>query len=221
MTSRRQVGPVSVLLVALLVNLPLTHAWWTDRQLEHHGARTTATVHEARTVAGTDEGRRFLVAYRLPAAVDPEQRAFTGEVDPATYELARRTGRLEVTYLPGEPGRNRPVAEVASLRLAALLTALADLALLAILGLMLWARRTQSDLVLRATADVVRCRPQEALEDLGGGEYVVRGDVLDRGDDELTIAVGHRRVRVLLGNHVNPVGHQQPAEARGRELPPS
>lgn len=221
MATPRQVGPITVLVAALLVNLPLAHGWWTSHRLEGQGIEVTATVQEARAIPWRGNERRFFVAYRLPEDVDPRQRDFTGEVDRATYDEATVSERIRVTYLPGDPAENRPVGGVDGGWLGVFLTLVADLALLAILGLMLWARRGRRELVLLATADVVRCRPQAVLEQVGEGEYVVRGDVVERSGSELTIAVGDRRVRVLLGDHVNPVGHQQPAEARGRELPRS
>jgi hypothetical protein len=46
----------------------------------------------------------------------------------------------------------------------------------------------------------------------------VRGEVAEIAEDRIVLEVGNRRVAVLLDGHTNPVGHQQPAQVRGRMI---
>lgn len=214
MASRRRIGPLTLLVIALLVNLPVAHSAWTSYRLDSVGVEASATVLETEALPPGADDQRYFVAYRLPESTDPEQRRFGAEVDLATYTRAMNTGVVEVVVLPGDAGENRPVGAVPGSRLVWGLTIAADLALLAVAALMVWVRRTQ-DFVLVATEDVTACSPLERVEDLGGGEYVVCGDVFSVGDDEVVLAVQHRRIRVLLGDHASTVGHREPARARG------
>lgn len=212
--ARNRIWPlVAVLALLFLVNLPLGHAMWTDHRLDQDGEQGTALVVRTDTI-GADE-RRFVV-YRLSEELDADQHEFTTEVDPATFDRAEQTGELAVTYLPDQPTTNRADGRVSPGRLGLVITLAADLALVAVATLLLWGRRRHGELRLTATADVVRCRPDDVVEELADDEFLVRGEVLEVADDEVVLVSSGRRVRVELGEHVNPVGHQQPAQVRGR-----
>jgi hypothetical protein len=64
--------------------------------------------------------------------------------------------------------------------------------------------------------DVQRCPPGTAFDRVGGETFLVRGEVLEVAGDSLVIDLGNRSIRVLLDGHVNPVGHQQPAQVLAR-----
>lgn len=69
-----------------------------------------------------------------------------------------------------------------------------------------------------ALADVRRCPPGGALEELDQGRWEVRGEVVGIDPDRVVIDTGERRVAVRLDGHANPVGHQQPARVEVRLL---
>jgi hypothetical protein len=98
-----------IVLAVVLVNLPAVHQAWTDRRIDADGRDVEATVLEARTIQG-----RHLVDYRLPEDVDPAKHTYSASVDDAAYALARRSDRLAVRVIPGQPGANRPDGEVSS-----------------------------------------------------------------------------------------------------------
>ena len=115
-----------MLLVAVfLVNLPFVHQTLADRELARSGKDVQATVLEARKV-----GDGYLVAYRLPRAVDPRQARYSGTRRPPHLRArAREQGP------PGDCGagqrrrNNRPEGEVTS-NLFGIVALLGDLALL-------------------------------------------------------------------------------------------
>ncbi|WP_067430216.1 hypothetical protein [Nocardioides jensenii] len=209
---------VAVVVLLFLINLPLGHLWWTSHRLDTDGQTTTAAVDEAKQVGGGDSVRYF-VTFTLPRDVDPEEQTYSEEVDRSTFLGAKDTKTIEVTYLVGKPSANRTVGQVPPGDVALLLTGLADLAVLMMFALMIWVRR-HDVLELLATTDVVRCKPEDLIEDLEGGQLLVRGDVMEINDDDILMICRGKKVRVILCGFANPVGHQQPAEARGRKVPP-
>jgi len=126
-----------------------------------------------------------------------------------------------VVYLSGNPAANRVEGQVTH-RLGLYIALFADFALLMALLLALkFGQRPKEELLLLATADVVRCKPGGLVEPEGRDEYVVRGDVIEIGEGEIVLHAGAgREVRVVLGGYRNSVGYQQPAEVHGRVLPP-
>lgn len=218
MSPRKRYWPFGVAFIAILVNLPLAHAWWTDHRLDQGGQVATADVVGAHPM-GTDDGeQRYFVVYELPEDADPQQREFNGEVDRTTYDAARASKRIEVEYLPDDPESNRPVDRVEPGSVALWITIFANLTLLVVVALMVWVRRS-AGLDVLATEDVRRAGIDPRVEELGGGLCLVRGEVLEINDDDIVLQAGLRRVRVVLGEFDNPVGHQQPAEVRGRMIP--
>lgn len=204
---------VAVLVLLFLVNLPMGHYWWTNHRLDTVGVVATATVVDAKAV-----GSRRYVDFELPAEADPDRTTYSAEVTRSAYEQATGTDRVEVTYLPGKPSTNRVVGHRPPGNVGLWLTLLADLAIVGMYVLMLWARR-HDVLEILATRDVERCKPDDVIEDLPDGQVRVRGDVLEIEDGHVLLVCAGKKVKVLLGGFDNPVGHQQPAQAQGRRVP--
>lgn len=219
-SSRKRYWPFGVAIIAFLVNLPLAHVWWNDFRLDHGAQVATADVTGAHALGADGEEQRYFVVYELPEDADPQQQEFNGQVGKAAYDEALASKRIRVEYLPDDPESNRPVARVSQSNLALYITLFADLTLLVMVALMLWVRRN-AGLDVLATEDVRRAGVDPRVEELGGGMLLVRGDVLEINEDDIVIQAGVRRVRVVLGEFTNPVGHQQPAEVRGRTIPRS
>ncbi|MDP3890471.1 hypothetical protein [Nocardioides sp.] len=209
---------LAVIAVVMLVNLPLTHGWWTSWRLDRAGLEVTAEVVETLEVAPGNEPRHW-VTWTLPGARGEQARQWSGEVDPATYAEAERSGTLLVETLPGKPQVNRPVGRV-DRGVGLWTTALADLALLAVVGLWWFVgRRTGGALTLVAASAVERAAPAYSVEELDAGLWLVRGEVVTFDDDEVVLDVGSgRRVRIVLDGNDNPVGYQQSAQVIGRLL---
>jgi len=209
--ARRWLSLVLVAFVAFIVNFPLAHSTYQAWQVERSGVDVVAEVTDAREVEGD-----LLVVFTVPG--DDRREPFedaVAEVDEATFEEARDTGRIEVRVLPDDGGAFTVAGQVTS-RLGLVVTLLADLFLVAMLVLALRFRSAMRvELVLRATEDLERCPPGARLDRLAGLRYAVCGEVAEIGEDEVVLDLGDRRVRVLLDGHENPVGFQQPVRAVG------
>jgi hypothetical protein len=205
----------------MIVNLPLAHGIWTNYRLDQVGVTTSAEVTELNAIPPDARDQSYFMDYQLPEEADPERRTFFSEVDEQTFRAAEASEQVEVVYLTDHPAANRVTGQVTN-RLGLYLALIADFALA--MGLLLalkFSRRPEEDLVLLATADVVRCKPGGMVESEGRDEYVVRGDVIEMSEGEIVLHAGAgREVRVVLGGYANPVGYQQPAEVHGRVLPP-
>lgn len=221
-STRRGVWILTIVVVALLINLPMAHSWWTSYRLDHTGVTTFAKVVEAQALPkGSDDPQRFFITYTLPAEADPDGREFTAEIDRETFAVADSSKEIEVLYLEDRPSANRVQGSRTS-NIGYWLAGFADLSLFAALLLALrFGLRPEQPLTLLASADVVRCKPDFAVEEQEReGEYVVRGDIIKMEDGEIVVHAGAgREVRVVLGEYRNPVGYQQPVEVRGRVLP--
>lgn len=208
----------AVLLVGLLVvmvNLPLVHSTYTDWRVEHAGTDVTGRV-TGTGVLPPEEDPDYVVSFQLPEQIDPEQQNWTAEVDRSTYEQASEERTIAVRVLPDRPSAFTTEGQVTH-RSGLYFTLFADLALLAVVAL-LWRYRGTLRAPLHAVAvgDVERCAPGALLEKTDGGVYLIRGEVSEIGEDELVLDLVDRSVRVTLDGHHNPVGHQQPAQVRGR-----
>lgn len=222
--SSRAVAVALAISLMLLVTVPVLLSLWTSWRLNAVGVETTAQVVGTDTIPpGSAKPDRFLIRYHLPPDADPQHGEYVAEVDQKTWQAATADKQVPATYLPGNPGANVVEGHVSNNVMLWLVIA-ADLGMLAVLALALkFGDRPEEKLVLLATTDVVRCKPDFAVEqDPDNAEnYVVRGDIVSIGTGEFTIHVGAgREVRVVLGEYRNPVGHEQPAEVRGRSFKP-
>ncbi|WP_235735515.1 DUF3592 domain-containing protein [Nocardioides alcanivorans] len=204
---------LAALVAVFLVNLPLAHGWWTNHKLDVDGLETTVTVTDARAVERSGATRYYVTWHYA----DEEEPEYSSEVTRAGYEQARSTDELRVEYLPGNRADNRAVEHTGSSTVAWVITLGADAMILVMLGLMFWVRRTQR-FELLALADVVRCKPPETVQELGGDIVLVRGEVAEISDGHLVLTCQGQRIEVDLGPFENPIGHQQYAEVRGRRL---
>ncbi len=202
-----------MLLAAVLVNLPLAHSTWTNHRLDVDGLQTNATVTDVRAIekSGTT---RYYVTWHFEDEREPE---YSTEVTRAGYQQAQSTDELTVEYLPGNRSANRPAAHTGSSAVAWIITGVADAMIAVMVILMLWVRRHQRFEIM-ATADVVRCKPPEVVEELGGDMVLVRGEVVEIEEGHLVLTCLGRRIDVDLGDYANPIGHQQYAEVRGRRV---
>jgi hypothetical protein len=210
---------LALVAVTLLINVPIANTAWVRYRLASEGLETTATVHKAEGVPKDDPGAWF-VRYSLPENIDPEGRQFSTEVDKQTFEEAKASEEVTVTYLDGKP-RAHVVEGQVTRRFGLFLVGLADVVLLLMFLLyFFFGRKQDAPLALLATADVRRCAPSWTLRPVGKDEYVATGEIVDIAGDVIVLETeGGRRVRLVLGDHTNDLGYQQPAEIRGRVLP--
>lgn len=204
-----------VAFVAVVINLPVLHGSWTQSRIERNAIRVDATVTDTATLPPEDDPK-YILEFTLPRDVDPEQRAWSAQVDRATFEDAAAVESVGVRVLPDDPAAYEVDGQVSS-RLGLLITLFADLVLVGMVALM-WRpglRRT-TDVHLVALGDVERARPGASLEQLDADRYVVCGEVLAISDDTVVLDLGDRRVTVELDGNSCPVGYQQPARVTGR-----
>lgn len=208
---RRTRYVLALVLAAVLVNLPLLHATWTDLRVDRSGVEVEATVVDHRTAGG-----QHLLTFRFPEDIDPDQRTWSADVDAATFDRAVGTGEITVRVVESDPAAYRVDGQVGSSALL-VITLIADVLLVAV-ALLLWRYGGRRRPQLRAIAigDVERCPPGVALDRIEGETYLVRGEVAEIGDDRVVIELGDRSVLVLLDGHRNPVGHQQAAQVHAR-----
>ncbi|QWF22418.1 hypothetical protein KM427_01300 [Nocardioides sp. LMS-CY] len=200
-----------LVLAAVLVNLPLLHATWTDLRVDRSGVEVGATVVDHRTA-----GEQHLLTFRFPEDIDPDQRTWSADVDAATFDRAVGTGEITVRVVESDPAAYRVDGQVDSSALL-VITLIADV-LLVVVALLLWryGGRRRPQLRAIAVGDVERCPPGVALDRIEGETYLVRGEVAELGDDRVVIELADRSVLVLLDGHRNPVGHQQAAQVHAR-----
>jgi hypothetical protein len=215
---KRRPRPKAVLLVLLLVtmiNLPIVHSTWTRWKVERSGTDVTAPV-VGHDVLGSADDPEYYVSFRLSREIDPDQHAWPVQLDKASYDEAVASRTLDVRVLPDQPSAYSVDGQVTG-RLGLVITLLADLALLVMVALA-WRFRGSLRPQLRAvaTGDVERCKPGSALDKLEGDLYLIRGEVSAIEADEIVLDLGDRSVVVALDGHHNPIGHQQPAQVRGR-----
>lgn len=212
-----------ILLVVVLIgfiNLPVLHSTWTRWQVERNGTDTTAELVPDRTrVLGGDDDPAYWVTFRFDESIDPDRLAWPAQVDRETFEEARAQGSVDVRVLEDRPAAHIVEGAVRN-PLGYIITIVADVVLLAILLLVRRARpRRPVPIRVAAIGDVERCPPGQALEQIEGDLYLVRGEVTGLDGDEIVVDAGERDVLVILDGHHNPVGYQQPAQVRGRLVP--
>lgn len=215
MTRRIRTWLLLVLLV-VVVNLPLVHSAWTNSRIDSAGVDVTALV----THREVRDGGHW-VEFVLPETVDPEQRTWSAELDPASYDAAVDAGEIGVRVLEDQPSAYRVDGAVEGN--GVLVVTLSVDAVLLVTLLLLWRFRGRVGPVreeLRAVAlgDVVRCPPGAVLDRIDGDDYLIQGEVAELEPGTMVLDLGNRRVVVLLDGFANPVGYQQPAQVRARML---
>ncbi|WP_170219362.1 hypothetical protein [Nocardioides litoris] len=210
----RRVAVVVVVALLALVNLPLVHGAWTDRQVRVAGVDVVAEV----TATEDAPGPGGLVDFRFAPDVDPDQATWRAALEQPAFARAVDDGTVEVRVVPGDP-RRYLVEGAQGTGLLLVLTGFADVVLLLALVLVV-RRRGGGPLRLVALEDVTRARPGGRLEEVDEATYLVVGEVSVRELDAVVIDTGARSVRVELDGHANPVGYEQPAQVRAR-LPES
>jgi len=215
---RRRTRILLILVLVVFINLPAVHSTWQRWKVERSGVETTATV-----VQTEERDGGYWLSFEYPEDVDlgdvPGGR-WPAEVDRATWEDARESGKVGVRYLEGRVSAYE--VEGQQYHWAGLVTTgIFDAIVLVIVLLAHRYGRRRRPLPLRVAAigDVERCAPGGLLQQVEGDLYVVRGEVSAIEGDEVLLDLGDQDVWVILDGHDNPVGYQQPAQVRGRLLP--
>jgi hypothetical protein len=200
---------VAVVVVALV--LPLVASLVTRARIDSSGTDVEATVVET-----TRKGDSYLVIFRFPKDVDPDQDAYSATVTKASYERAVESRKITVRVLDGRPEAHRADGEIRSATQYVVMGV--GILLVSVVGWW-WAYRGRRRPTVRIRADA----PLEAagLDDVGtlgrttGDIYEAVGTVVSADDHEVVLDVGEREVVVLLAGHPNPVPVGSPARARG------
>jgi hypothetical protein len=219
MTGSRRVRRVLLVVVLVaFINLPVLHSTWTSWRVDRSGTDVSAALAEHRVVSPDDDPRYWL-GFRFPDEIDPGRQVWSAEVDRATYDAAVAERTVEVRVLADNPAAYRAEGQVR--RWFGLVTTLVADAILLLIVLLVWrygGRSRPAPLRMAAIGDVERCPPGVVFEQIEGTLHLVRGEVVEIGDGEIVLDLGEREVVVVLDGHHNPVGHQQPAQVRGRVL---
>ena len=215
---RRGKYVVLLLLVVAMVNLPLVHSTLRHRQIEQQGVTTTAEVVGKRTYGSAEDPHHWVswvFDEDVEEGVDGQRRPWSAEVDEATYAAATEGSRIRVRVVPGEPSTHEVEGAVRS-RAGLWSTLVAD-GLIVLVAALLWGyRRRHRVPVVEAVTDLALAKPGSRWEDLGDGTAWLTGEVVEKEPRAVELEVEGRRVRVVLGPHACPVGHQQPARVRVR-----
>jgi hypothetical protein len=217
--SRRANRILLVVVLVAFINLPVLHSTWTRWQVQRNGTDTVADVADTR-VLGDEADPSYWVVFRFPEDIDPDQFAWSAQVERDVFQEADAEGSIDVRVLESRPAAYIVEGQVRN-PLGWIITLIADAIILAIL-LLAWRSRGRARPVpirIAAIGDVERCPPGAVLEQIEGDLYLVRGEVTGIDGDEIVVDAGERDVLVILDGHQNPVGYQQPAEVRGRIIP--
>lgn len=216
-SERRRISAWVVVFLVALVNLPLVHSTYLDRQVASSGVEV-----DARLTGHAVEGSSYAVEFEYGPDIDPGAALprFTARVDREAYDRAVTSGAVQVRVLADRPSAYEVHGHVPS-RAALWATLVADLLLLGVVALFWGTRRAHravraERLHLVAIEDVQRCKPGSGLEQLDATTYVVTGEVCLIDDTGLELMLGERRVRVDLDGHENPAGYEQPARVTAR-----
>ncbi len=200
-----------VVIVALLA-FPLVSSLGTRARVDRSGTDVVAAVVET-----PRKGDAYLVGFRLPDDIDPDQRLYSAEVDRATYDQAVATEQIKVRVLEDRPSAHRVEGEVRDDTQYVVM----GVGIVLVLAVGLWWARTgrrRPTVRIRATGPLEPADPDEAgtLGRLAGEDvYEAVGTVVSSDDAEVVLDVGERHVVVVLSGHPNPVPVGSPARARG------
>ena len=186
-----------VLVMLFVLTSPLVNTLLTRARVERDGVDVTATVAQA---AVDDD--RYLVAFRLPEDVDPEQVSYAAVVSRATYEKARTTKQVSVRVLEDEPRRHHVEGEVYSTS-PWVFTGVADLIVLVVGWWWVNVGRRRPNLTMLAMRDVEAAGEDDeaGLAPETGDMYVVVGPVVASDGSSVTIALVDRQVAVRLNGY--------------------
>jgi len=201
-----------VLVMLVVLTYPLVNTLLTRARLERSGVVVTATVLDT-----PRNGDSYLVAFRLPEDIDPDQNNYSAEVDKASYEKAAANKQIRVRVLKDRPTVHEVEGEIHS-RASWLFTVVAG-AIVLIVGLW-WVKvgRRRPTVRMLAEGD-----PEPAdleggagtLTRIDGERYEVVGHVDSSSGSEVVVDVGDRKVVVFLGGRPNPVEVGAVLRARG------
>jgi hypothetical protein len=197
-----------VFVMLFVLTFPLVNTLLTRSRVERDGVDVQVAVAQA-----VDDDGRYLVAFRLPEDIDPEQQRYAAVVEKATYEKARSTKQVSVRVLEDEPRRHHVEGEIYS-RSPWYFTIVGDLIVL-VVGLW-WVkvgrRRPKLQLLAMRDVEVVDEDEPNALTKDSGEMYDVVGQVSAVDGSSVTFALDDRAVEVRLNGHENHVE----VGARGR-----
>jgi len=129
---------LALVVVAVLVNLPVVHQAWQRWQLDRQGVDVAAEVTDS-DVLREDDDPVYVVRFRLPESVDPEQRTWPADVSRAAYDRAKEAGTIGVRVLPDHPSAQRVEGQHAGV-VGFVIVGVVDLLVL-LLGLLVWRHR--------------------------------------------------------------------------------
>jgi len=186
-----------VLVMLFVLTFPLVNTLLTRSRIDRDGVEVSATVAEA-----VDDDGRYLVAFRLPEDIDPEQVAYSAHVSRATYDDARATEKVSVRVLEDDPKRHHVDGEIYS-RAPWVFTLVSD-AIVLLVGLW-WVRvgRRRPTLKMLAMRDVEAAADDDlaGLNPESGDLYVVVGPVTAVDGSTVTLALEDRQVVVRLNGY--------------------
>ena len=202
---------IFVVVMLVVLTFPLVTSLVTRAQIERSGVDVTATV-----IQTTQNGDAFLVAFRLPEEIDPDQDNYSAEVDQATYEKAAASKEIGVRVLEDRPEAHRVEGEIRS-KAPYVMVAVADAL---VLGVGLWwvrAGRRRPTVRIRANSPLEPADPDEpgSIARQPDDAYEAVGTVLSADDAEVVLDIGERQVVITLAGYDNPVPVGSPARARG------
>jgi hypothetical protein len=203
---------VLVVLALLVINVPFAVHQWQLHRVDSHGLQVSATV-----VSVEHAGDDALVAFRLPASVDPGQKVRTARVDSAAGAAAARSGEVEVRVLEGHPAVYALDGQIRG-RGPLYLTLGADLVIL-LLVLLRWrlgGRLRRPPLVAIALGDVEDGEDGSLLDKQADGSYLINGEIAEAGDGSVLLVLRDRDVTVHLHGHRNPVSVGERARVRAQ-----
>ena len=200
-----------VLVVLVVLTIPLVSTLVTRARVERSGVDVTATV-----VDTSRKGDGYLVAFRLPEEIDPDQHNYSAQVDRAAYEKAAASKEIRVRVLEDRPAAHRVEGEIDS-KAPFVFMAVADAIVLGV-GI-LWIRkgRRRPSLRMLARGDLEPAGADDAvgIGRAAGDVYEAVGTVMSTDDGEVVLDLGERDVVVALAGHSCPVEVGATARARG------